>query len=162
MGVVGALVVTLRLKPLLGESISPLFFAAVMLSAWYGGLGPGLLATALAGWASAYFFPDNPPGAAVFSWDDGIRLAVFLMVAALISSLTSLRQRAQEALQQSLAEAGPGAIPVVKKSHRLQGAQAIVRQQSQVTCFLQVELYALGNELVVIDYENLDLFTGHG
>jgi hypothetical protein len=28
--------------------VSPLFFAAVTASAWYGGLGPGLVATALA------------------------------------------------------------------------------------------------------------------
>src|SRR5260370_862924 len=73
-----------------------------MASAWPGGCGPGLLATALAGWASAYYFPNNPPGSSIFSWDDAIRLAVFLMVSLLISSLTSLRKRAQVALQRSL------------------------------------------------------------
>jgi PAS domain S-box-containing protein len=126
--VAGALVVTLRLKPLLGESISPLFFAAVMLSAWYGGLGPGLLATALAGWASAYFFPDNPPGGAVFSWDDSIRLAVFLMVATLISSLTSLRQRAQEALQQSLGEME---MRVLQRTAELRSSNEQLRQSEE-------------------------------
>jgi PAS domain S-box-containing protein len=97
-----ATIVTKSLEPQLGETISPLFFAAVMLSAWTGGLGPGLLATALAGWASAYYFPNNPPGSGMFSWDDGIRLAVFFMVSLLISSLTSLRKRAQVELQRSL------------------------------------------------------------
>jgi signal transduction histidine kinase len=33
-----------------------LFFAAVMISSWYGGLGPGLLATFLATLADVYFF----------------------------------------------------------------------------------------------------------
>jgi K+-sensing histidine kinase KdpD len=35
---------------------SPLFLAAVVVSAWYGGLGPGLLATALGLLGKAYFF----------------------------------------------------------------------------------------------------------
>jgi two-component system sensor kinase FixL len=96
-----ATLATRSLEPLLGESISPLFFAAVMLAAWTGGLGPGLAATALAGWCSAYYFPNNPPGSTLFSWDDLIRLAVFLLVSVLISSLTSLRKRAQDALRQS-------------------------------------------------------------
>jgi PAS domain S-box-containing protein len=123
-----ALLATLHLKPLLGESISPLFFAAVMLSAWYGGLGPGLLATALAGWASSFFFPNNPPGAAVFSWDDGIRLAVFLMVASLISSLTSLRQRAQEALQRSL---GDMEMRVLQRTAELRSSNEQLRQSEE-------------------------------
>ena len=85
-----ATVLTRHLEPMLGESISPLFFAAVMLAARTGGLGPGLAATALAGWCSAYYFPNNPPGSNLFSWDDSIRLAVFLLVSLLTSSLTSL------------------------------------------------------------------------
>jgi PAS domain S-box-containing protein len=93
--------VTIRIKPHLGESISPLYFAAVMISAWHGGWGPGLLATALAGWGSAYFFLENPPHSLPFAIDDVIRLGVFLMVAVLISSLTSLRKRAEALLQQS-------------------------------------------------------------
>ncbi len=86
---------------MLGESISPLFFAAVVVAAWTGGHGPGLVATALAGWASAYFFPNNPPGSTLFSWDDAIRLSVFLMVSVLISSLVALRTRAQDALERA-------------------------------------------------------------
>ena len=99
--VVASTAITLRIRPFMGESISPLFFAAVMVSAWYGGWGPGLLATALAGWASAYYFLDNPPGQGTFGWDDWIRLGVFIMVAVLISSLTSLRKRAERLLKQS-------------------------------------------------------------
>ena len=98
--VVLATVVTRQIQPWMGESISPLFFAAVMLSAWFGGLGPGLLATVLAGWASAYFFL-NPPGSALIGWDDIVRLCVFLMVALLISFLTAMRNRAETALRRS-------------------------------------------------------------
>ena len=39
----------------LGDAgISPLFFGAVFISAWYGGLGPGLLTTIMSGIATAY------------------------------------------------------------------------------------------------------------
>ena len=43
-----ALVVRLSLSPLLGEELPYItFFGAVMTAAWFGGLGPGLLATGL-------------------------------------------------------------------------------------------------------------------
>src|SRR5690242_21559222 len=50
---VAAVAVALLLKALLSSVLNVdipflLFFATVALSAWYGGLGPGLLATALA------------------------------------------------------------------------------------------------------------------
>ena len=42
---VAAAVCTLALRPLLQFNLTPLFSAAVVISAWYGGLGPGLIAT---------------------------------------------------------------------------------------------------------------------
>lgn len=93
-----ATVLTRRVHQVLGE-ISPLFFVAVMVSAWFGGLGPGLLATALAGWASAYYFYDTPPGTGAFGWDDALRLMVFLMMALLISFLLNMRRRAERQLR---------------------------------------------------------------
>ncbi len=52
-----ALLLRLLLKPLLGiESPFLLFFATVMLSAWYGGMGAGVVATVLSALASDYFF----------------------------------------------------------------------------------------------------------
>jgi K+-sensing histidine kinase KdpD len=59
-----ALLVKLLLNPLIEEE-SPflLFFGAVMVGAWFGGLGPGLFATALAALTAGYFFlsPTYPP-----------------------------------------------------------------------------------------------------
>src|ERR671916_3289831 len=55
-----ALVILLKLlvDPLIAEQSSPflLLAAAVMVGAWFGGLGPGLLATALGALAADYFF----------------------------------------------------------------------------------------------------------
>jgi signal transduction histidine kinase len=95
-----ATVTTRMTQPILGE-VSPFFFVAVVLSTWYGGLGAGLVATALAGWASAYFFYDFPAGSGVFGWDDALRVGIFLLVALLISWLIHLRQRAEDALKRA-------------------------------------------------------------
>jgi PAS domain S-box-containing protein len=93
-----AALLTRKIQPILGE-ISPLFFAAVVVSTWFGGLGPALLATLLAGAATAYFSYDIPAGTGAFGWDDLLRLSVFLMVALLMSSLMHLRRRADESLR---------------------------------------------------------------
>src|ERR1700744_1796378 len=86
-----ATVIDRHVPPLKNEAGIPLFFAAIMLSAWFGGWGPSLLATIASAVATTYFF-DNIPGAAAVGWDDVIRGCVFLMVAALISSLTAIRK----------------------------------------------------------------------
>jgi hypothetical protein len=49
-----ALGLTLLLIPL-GHGSGVLFLATVMVSAWYGGLGPGLLATTLSALALDFF-----------------------------------------------------------------------------------------------------------
>lgn len=51
-----ALGINLKLSPYLDATPTPPFFAAVMVSAWYGGLGPGLLATAVSTVVINYFF----------------------------------------------------------------------------------------------------------
>lgn len=47
-GVAAALPMTALIPPIRGEGPTARFFAAVMVSSWYGGRGPGLPATALA------------------------------------------------------------------------------------------------------------------
>ena len=54
ISVCAATAATRALRGVGDSGISPLFFAAVLLSAWYGGLGPGLLATLLSSIAAAY------------------------------------------------------------------------------------------------------------
>ena len=52
--IAAALIVTLLLHP--DRLLSPVFFLAIMLSAWIGGIGAGLVAALLATMALAYFF----------------------------------------------------------------------------------------------------------
>jgi K+-sensing histidine kinase KdpD len=84
-------------------SASPLFFAAVMVSTMYGGLGPGLLATALSTVATAYFF--MPPALSLdIGIDDGFRLGLFGLVALLTSYLQEARRRAEEGRNRTITE----------------------------------------------------------
>ena len=78
--------------------VSPLFFLAIVLAAWHGGLRPGLLATCLSGFVSIYVFSEP-----VFSLHvdaaDFLRVGVFLAVAVAVSALADGRRRAEEALR---------------------------------------------------------------
>src|SRR3984957_20887386 len=68
-----------------------LFLCAVILSAWFGGIWPGLLATALSGFTFYYFF--LPPIHSVGAKPDEIpRLLVFMTSALFVGSL-SVAQR---------------------------------------------------------------------
>jgi K+-sensing histidine kinase KdpD len=83
----GALLLTLVLTPWTEGSPFPIFLAAVMLSTWFGGLGPGLLSTVLGVLASIYFFQAPFYSLTVTTLTGGVRLIVFVLVALLISSL---------------------------------------------------------------------------
>ena len=102
-----ALLMTLAIPPVRNESPTALFFAAVMVSSWYGGLGAGLLATALAtGAINSFTIP--PVYAVVLGLGEIVRIGVFVLVALLISALNASRRRLGEALLQravQLAEA---------------------------------------------------------
>jgi signal transduction histidine kinase len=82
----------------------PLFFAAVMVSAYVGGLGPGLVATALAAMFTAYYFLDAP-GALEIEGEDVVRTFVFIAVAVLISSLQAQSRRSEQNLRRAEKEA---------------------------------------------------------
>ena len=102
----------------IGDSgITPLFFAAVFVSAWYGGWGAGLMATVLSGLATAHFLMP-PANSFAVARDDLLRAAVFILVAMLTSSLHSATKRAavasrkaeeQARLAQEAAEAASAA-----------------------------------------------------
>jgi len=84
---------TLLVRPLAEQSSFPLLFAAVMVSAWYGGLRPGLLASALATLASAAVLVP-PTGAFRLGGAGLVQLTVFVAVSLLIASLTTAREEA--------------------------------------------------------------------
>lgn len=74
-----------------------LFFAAVMISSWYGGFGPGLLATFLATSADVYFF-FLPSQTFSVTGADILMVVLFVLEAMIISALSEARL---SALQQA-------------------------------------------------------------
>jgi signal transduction histidine kinase len=84
-----------RLLVHLGDpGISPLFFAAVLVSAWYGGIGPGLLATLLSGLLTAWLLV-HPHGFSVLAVQEHVlRLLVFTVVSVLTGALHAATRRA--------------------------------------------------------------------
>jgi PAS domain S-box-containing protein len=102
-----ALVLALKLlvDPLIADQ-SPflMFAAAVMVAAWFGGLGPGLLATALGAVAGDYFFL---PPVGSFTPLSIAFLPLFLfvlqggLISLLVEALRSARVRAEASTQQA-------------------------------------------------------------
>ncbi|MEH2164920.1 MAG: PAS domain S-box protein [Nostoc sp.] len=97
-----ALGATLLLYSYLTPTPAALFFAAVMVSAWYGGLRAGLLATVLSTLAVNYFlfkpiYPHNTTNPNIL-----VPLIVFMLTAGLISSLNESRRIAQRKAEESL------------------------------------------------------------
>jgi C4-dicarboxylate-specific signal transduction histidine kinase len=96
-----ALVGTLLLQP--AQLFSPLFFLAVLMSAWIGGTGPGVVAAVLSTLAIDYFFL-GPSYAFGFDLAQGVRLLSFFVSALVVSWWSSLRRRAENALRQARGE----------------------------------------------------------
>jgi len=92
---------TILLHAYLSHGVMALFFASVMISAWVGGLGPGLLASVLSVLASQYFFFPPIYSFAVDSGDDIAQIVVFSIVTVLITSLTHAQKKALQALVES-------------------------------------------------------------
>jgi PAS domain S-box-containing protein len=88
------------LLPNITESRLAVFAVAVMVSAWYGGWKPGLVATSFALTVSAYFSFSGEHTPAQFR-STMLRLALFVVLAALICWFNAALRAAQEGLRRS-------------------------------------------------------------
>jgi len=123
LAVVVALLLTQLLRPLLKPSLYPLFLAAVMVSSWYGGIGPGLVTTALAALACAYFFIPPLYSLAINGYDI-IALLQFVLVALLISVLNAVLRSTQRRAQMN-------ALAAQRNYERLRQTQEILSQSKE-------------------------------
>jgi PAS domain S-box-containing protein len=100
LSVGAALILTLWLDVNLHAAPVSIFICAVMFSAWFGGYGPGLLATVLAILAFQYYFV--PP---IYSFAVEIaeipRAVVFALAAFFVGSLSASQRSTTEALRES-------------------------------------------------------------
>jgi PAS domain S-box-containing protein len=101
LAVSSALLLTLLLQPLLNTTIFILFFAAVAVSAWYGGMKVGIVAIILSTLAVTYFLID-PIFSLVVDLSILMRLGLFVLVTLLMSLLTSELRTARQRLEVSM------------------------------------------------------------
>ncbi|MBI3964510.1 MAG: DUF4118 domain-containing protein, partial [Chloroflexi bacterium] len=88
-----ALAIALLLRPVFEANPFLSFFAAIAVSARYGGLGSALLATALGGLASTYFFLHPLYSFGLEDAVTALRLTGYFAVAGIICGLSELWRR---------------------------------------------------------------------
>ncbi|HEY8751483.1 MAG TPA: hypothetical protein VIM11_26115 [Tepidisphaeraceae bacterium] len=104
--VIGAFVLTDVFRRVGNPGSFPLFIAAVLLSAWYGGFGPGAFAMVLSGIAGVKLLEMRPGGT-----DPALPLAIFTSVSILAVVLGSVARRATLATGSSLVPAERDNVP---------------------------------------------------
>ena len=132
--VTAALVITRSLEQY--TDITPLFYAAIVISAWFGGMGPGLLAVALATMAIDYYLV--PP---LYTLRPDLKQISFLVVFGILAMLTSWmsakRKRTQEDLRQARDELE---TRVQERTKELRQANEILRERGEALQKVQTEL----------------------
>ncbi|MCG3117393.1 MAG: ATP-binding protein [Candidatus Manganitrophus sp. SA1] len=100
------LLLKLLIDPFIREE-SPflLFLIAVMVSAWYGGLGPGLLATVLSALISDYVFLVPYYGFLSYTVGQTVEMGLFILEGLVISALTVALHSAKSQAEASMEEA---------------------------------------------------------
>ncbi len=102
--VLGAILLTPLLRDVLEPTPYLLYFGATLVSAWYGGVGPGA-AAALLSFAAIEAISFLAPGALPLNPGNVRRLALFLLATLLLGRQSSARRRARSDLR-FLADAG--------------------------------------------------------
>jgi len=145
-----SLLARLALATLLGTSVPYLtFFPCIVLSAWYGGLGPGLLATGLSA-AAATDLVLVPGG---FTASDTISLLLFILIGIAISWLNHERgQLARRALQELTARRKSEAL-LIENEQRF---RALIENSSDAIAIIDPHstvIYASASTRRVLGYQ---------
>ncbi|MDF5735478.1 MULTISPECIES: PAS domain S-box protein [unclassified Nostoc] len=102
LAVIAALLVTRLLLPVFDPSVFTLFYAAVAVSAWYGGMRFGVLAIALSVITAFYFLIEPVYSFNIVSLSILVRLTTFSLVSFLITALSSELRTARGKAETSL------------------------------------------------------------
>jgi signal transduction histidine kinase len=125
---------TLVLRSYSQGVLTPLLFAAVVLTCWYGGLRPGLLATALAAGVIEVLFPGSL-----------VRVCSFVLVALLTASLYA---RGREARREAEALAASREALLKQEQAARADAETVGRAKDEFLATLSHELRTPLNALV--------------
>ena len=116
-----------------------LFLCAVILSAWFGGVGPGLFATALSALAFNYYF--LPP---IYSLDlkteEIPRLVMFMVSALFVGSLSAAQRSATESLRRARDDLKETVQEVQRTNEALQAESRERKRAEEATRQAQADL----------------------
>jgi C4-dicarboxylate-specific signal transduction histidine kinase len=134
LSVAVALIITRSLQHY--TDVTPLFYAAVVISAWFGGRGPGLLAVVLATVSLDYYFL-----APLYTLRPDVKqisfLAVFGLLAFLTSWMSAKRKHAEQALREARDELE---LRVQERTAELRQANEVLRERGEALQKVQTEL----------------------
>lgn len=148
LAVAAALGMTIVIFPIIKPVAAPLFLGAIMVSAWRGGTGPGLVATILAGVAIDYFFVP-PIHELTLSWDDASRFFVFTLEGLVISWLIATRRAASDEISQSRERLRALSVHLqsVREEELARVAREIHDELGQVLTGLKYDVYWIREQL---------------
>ena len=125
--IVVVLVLRFALQWRLGLSVPYLqFFPAVMLAAWLGGTGPGLLAVVLAAAASDFFFLSPTYSFAIAAPADRLSLPLFVLIGLAIVWLFERIRHSEQAHESAAVGAAAQALELSRLTRRLSDVVANV------------------------------------
>ena len=134
VSVAAATLLTLALEHY--TDITPLFYAAIIVTAWYGGRGPGLVAVFFATVALDYYF--IPP---LYTLSPNLKQVSFLIVFGFLALLTSWtsskRKQAEEALREARDELE---TRVQERTEELRQANETLKERGEALQEVQAEL----------------------
>jgi C4-dicarboxylate-specific signal transduction histidine kinase len=127
---VGAALIISRWPPLhLQDAPVSLFLCAVILSAWFGGVWPGLLATVLSAFAFYYYF--LPPIHSLDAKPEEIpRLVVFMLSALFVGALSVAQRSATESLRRARDDL-KGTVQELQKSNEALQTESLERKHAE-------------------------------
>src|ERR1700719_1254415 len=106
-----------------------LFLCAVMLTAWFGGVGPGLLATVLSGLAFDYYFL-SPTYSLAAKPGEMPRLVVFAVSALFVGALSATQRSATESLKRTRDDL-KGTVQELQRSNAALQAESVERKHAE-------------------------------
>jgi C4-dicarboxylate-specific signal transduction histidine kinase len=129
LSVTGALIISRSQALHLESAPVSLFLCAVMLSSWFGGAGPGLLATTLSSFAFYYYFL-HPMHSLAAKPEEIPRFVAFTVSALFVGSLSAAQRSATESLRRARDDL-KGTVQELQKTNNALDAESHERKQAE-------------------------------